>query len=279
MTPSASSKYSESAPTAIAVSAVPDAVIGPPTVTPPAPLGVIEIVPSAPSAIVITPELVPPLVLSVRSPVPLVVITALALLSPTRRVFATTWRLPSPSGVMVICVSLLPVPTILFDSRFTARVARFPEVRVISLSVGGSLSSAVQIFHLPPSSRSRKRTEYLVVPPSTYCPYMPKSTVSSVFFLATFITASSISSVWETVVVTAPVTVKFPSRFTLPAYKVPQRRAEVPKSCSPLVLGATAAMESSFMRQIGCCRNYPTPSRYQVNYMQKGYRTTTPRHP
>jgi hypothetical protein len=51
--------------------------------TSPVPLGVILILASAPSSIVIFPEFVPLFVFKIKSPVPCVVIVALASLSPT----------------------------------------------------------------------------------------------------------------------------------------------------------------------------------------------------
>ena len=73
-----------------------------PIVVAPVPLGVMFIAPSAPSANTIVPALVPSLVDKVKSPVPLVVIVALALLSPTLTVSALRLTFPVPFGVRTI---------------------------------------------------------------------------------------------------------------------------------------------------------------------------------
>jgi hypothetical protein len=57
---------------------------------------------------VIEPELDPALVLRIKSPVPLVVIVALALESPILRVSISTFRLPVPELVSVMSALVVP---------------------------------------------------------------------------------------------------------------------------------------------------------------------------
>ena len=68
----------------------------------PVPFGAIDIFPLTPSAIVIDPELVPEFVFNIKSPVPLVVRVALALLSPILTVSASSWTSPVPFGASTI---------------------------------------------------------------------------------------------------------------------------------------------------------------------------------
>jgi hypothetical protein len=70
--------------------------------TSPVPFGSIVILAFAPSAIVIEPELEPEFVLSIKSPVPSVVIVALAFESPILTVSAESTTSPVPLGVKVI---------------------------------------------------------------------------------------------------------------------------------------------------------------------------------
>ena len=107
--------------------AVPDPIvvpsIKPPSIstllilTSPVPLALRVMSPLAASVMVIYELSVPELVLRVRSPVPLVVIVALALLSPTLNVSASTLTSPVPLGASVILVSfpvvLIVEPSIL----------------------------------------------------------------------------------------------------------------------------------------------------------------------
>ena len=58
------------------------------------------ILPLDPSAIVILPELEPEFVFKIKSPVPCVVIVALALLSPTITVSAPRFTSPVPFGII-----------------------------------------------------------------------------------------------------------------------------------------------------------------------------------
>lgn len=64
----------------------------------PVPLGVTLISLFTPSSMVIVPEFVPPFVLNIRFPVPLLVIVASALLSPTCTVSACRVTSPVPCG-------------------------------------------------------------------------------------------------------------------------------------------------------------------------------------
>ena len=91
-----------------------------PITTLPVPLGATVIVPLAASAIVILPEFVPAFVFSIKSPVPLVVIVALALLSPTRTVSASNCTSPVPFGVNamlpLVSVDVIELPSIVMLS-------------------------------------------------------------------------------------------------------------------------------------------------------------------
>lgn len=75
-----------------------------------------------PSNMVMVPELVPSLVLSTRSPVPLVVIVALALLSPTLTVSAFNCKSPVPLGVIAMALLVL-LPTMLSILKSPASVS------------------------------------------------------------------------------------------------------------------------------------------------------------
>ena len=79
------------------------------TMTFPVPFGAILMFPSTPSAIVILPLLVPLLVLRIKSPVPLVVIVAFVLESPTVTVSALSKISPDPLGTIL----MLPLVSVL----------------------------------------------------------------------------------------------------------------------------------------------------------------------
>ena len=118
----------------------------------------------------ILPEFVPAFVFNIKSPVPLVVIVALALLSPTRTVSASNCTSPVPAGVNamlpLVSVDVIELPSIVILS-ITAEVnvpaaAEFapiiapsiapPSISTFDISTSPVPSGVIAMLPLDPSA-------------------------------------------------------------------------------------------------------------------------------
>jgi len=128
----------------------------------PVPLGVIVISPLAASNTVIVPELDPELVLRIKSPVPLVVIVALALESPILRVSMSTLKLPVP--VLVTVMSALVVSAEIVVPAITRSPVPAADAAMVMVSVPALV---VNVMPVPAAS---VRVSVLVSATTELCP-------------------------------------------------------------------------------------------------------------